>query len=146
MTIAFPTRRSSARPDVGADRHGLADPGRGAVGDRLRNADVGLEHGEVGGRLGLGVRGLGAPGLGETGGGAGVDLAEPEVMADGQAAAVPVDGAVAHDGPGILDRKSVVEGKRVSVRVDLGGRRIIKKTTVTQHTYLYVSYRTSTTN
>src|SRR3546814_19235845 len=26
-----------------------------------------------------------------------------------------------------LDRKSVVEGKRVSVRVDLGGRRIIKK-------------------
>src|SRR3546814_11901503 len=25
------------------------------------------------------------------------------------------------------DRKSVVEGKRVSVRVDLGGRRIIKK-------------------
>src|SRR3546814_14223004 len=27
------------------------------------------------------------------------------------------------------DRKSVVEGKSVSVRVDLGGRRIIKKTT-----------------
>src|SRR3546814_17080666 len=26
-----------------------------------------------------------------------------------------------------LDRKSVVTGKRVSVRVDLGGRRIIKK-------------------
>src|SRR3546814_16533347 len=26
-----------------------------------------------------------------------------------------------------LDRKSVVEGKSVSVRVDLGGRRIIKK-------------------
>src|SRR3546814_20866950 len=26
-----------------------------------------------------------------------------------------------------LDRKSVVEGKRVSLRVDLGGRRIIKK-------------------
>src|SRR3546814_889727 len=26
-----------------------------------------------------------------------------------------------------LDRKSVVDGKRVSVRVDLGGRRIIKK-------------------
>src|SRR3546814_15952065 len=26
------------------------------------------------------------------------------------------------------DRKSVVKGKRVSVRVDLGGRRIIKKT------------------
>src|SRR3546814_12077161 len=29
--------------------------------------------------------------------------------------------------PALLDRKSVVEGKRVSVRVDLGGRRIIKK-------------------
>src|SRR3546814_8144331 len=28
----------------------------------------------------------------------------------------------------ILDRKSVVSGKSVSVRVDLGGRRIIKKT------------------
>src|SRR3546814_20876139 len=28
---------------------------------------------------------------------------------------------------GIADRKSVVEGKSVSVRVDLGGRRIIKK-------------------
>src|SRR3546814_12483921 len=27
------------------------------------------------------------------------------------------------------DRKSVVEGKRVSVRVDIGGRRIIKKKT-----------------
>src|SRR3546814_11639928 len=28
-----------------------------------------------------------------------------------------------------VDRKSVVEGKSVSVRVDFGGRRIIKKTT-----------------
>src|SRR3546814_17335673 len=28
---------------------------------------------------------------------------------------------------GLIDRESVVEGKRVSVRVDLGGRRIIKK-------------------
>src|SRR3546814_18267150 len=27
----------------------------------------------------------------------------------------------------VLDRKSVVEGKRVAVRVDLGGRRLIKK-------------------
>src|SRR3546814_15317202 len=37
------------------------------------------------------------------------------------------------DGRGIAlgprDRKSVVEGKSVSVRVDLGGRRIIKKKT-----------------
>src|SRR3546814_218070 len=30
-------------------------------------------------------------------------------------------------GHAVLDRKSVVEGKSVSVRVDLGGRRIIKK-------------------
>src|SRR3546814_15656053 len=30
-------------------------------------------------------------------------------------------------GRGTLDRKSVVYGKSVSVRVDLGGRRIIKK-------------------
>src|SRR3546814_14541508 len=34
----------------------------------------------------------------------------------------------AHDEP--TDRKSVVEGKSVSVRVDLGGRRIIKKKSV----------------
>src|SRR3546814_15915007 len=32
----------------------------------------------------------------------------------------------------ISDRKSVVQGKSVSVRVDLGGRRIIKKTTHTE--------------
>src|SRR3546814_21030011 len=31
------------------------------------------------------------------------------------------------------DRKSVVEGKRVSVRVDIGGRRLIKKKTVPKH-------------
>src|SRR3546814_17642677 len=31
---------------------------------------------------------------------------------------------------GARDRKSVVEGKSVSVRVDLGGRRIIKKKTI----------------
>src|SRR3546814_17978489 len=33
----------------------------------------------------------------------------------------------ADDGPQLIDRKSVVEGQSVSVRVDLGGRRIIKK-------------------
>src|SRR3546814_11318052 len=46
------------------------------------------------------------------------------------------------------DRKSVVEGKSVSVRVDLGGRRHIKKTKNTyticlrplHSTILYVSY------
>src|SRR3546814_17489347 len=43
-----------------------------------------------------------------------------------------VRGDGAGDGPAVrtpaqLDRKSVVKGKSVSVRVDLGGRRIIKK-------------------
>src|SRR3546814_11421401 len=33
------------------------------------------------------------------------------------------------------DRKSVGEGKSVSVRVDLGGRRIIKKKKRTRHNY-----------
>src|SRR3546814_18363664 len=35
-----------------------------------------------------------------------------------------LDGAIVGD---VRDRKSVVKGKRVSVRVDLGGRRILKK-------------------
>src|SRR3546814_18682925 len=39
------------------------------------------------------------------------------------------------------DRKSVVEGKSVSVRVDPGGRRIIKKTqnTKIKHLKIYIS-------
>src|SRR3546814_14725976 len=36
--------------------------------------------------------------------------------------------------PGLIDRKSVVSGKSVSVRVDLGGRRIIKKKSITRTT------------
>src|SRR3546814_18830744 len=40
------------------------------------------------------------------------------------------------------DRKSVVEGQSVSVRVDLGGRRIIKKKTDTQHTRDYSATHT----
>src|SRR3546814_2690441 len=38
-----------------------------------------------------------------------------------------VDGARQRPAPRDIDRKSVVSGKRVSVRVALGGRRIIKK-------------------
>src|SRR3546814_17812979 len=38
--------------------------------------------------------------------------------------------AVGKARPFALDRKSVVWGKSVSVRVDLGGRRIIKKQTI----------------
>src|SRR3546814_16928227 len=36
-------------------------------------------------------------------------------------------GGVQEEAPALGDRKSVVSGKSVSVRVDLGGRRIIKK-------------------
>src|SRR3546814_13330037 len=44
--------------------------------------------------------------------------------------------------PGAVpDRKSVVSGKSVSVRVDLGGRRIIKK----KRSYKDTNYYTSTT-
>src|SRR3546814_11732079 len=35
----------------------------------------------------------------------------------------------------LLDRKSVVEGKSVYVRVDLGGRRIIKKKTISNRVH-----------
>src|SRR3546814_15171090 len=49
--------------------------------------------------------------------------ADPD-SADALAAAVFVNYGLSAADP---DRKSVVEGKSVSVRVDLGGRRIIKK-------------------
>src|SRR3546814_20025410 len=59
------------------------------------------------------------------------DLVEPVVVvaAEAQPAQVPVtvpEGA-GSTLPWRLDRKSVVSGKSVSVRVALGGRRIIKK-------------------
>src|SRR3546814_15538592 len=48
-------------------------------------------------------------------------------VAEGGAAVIFV-GLARHPEVGVIaDRKSVVEGKSVSVRVDLGGRRIIKK-------------------
>src|SRR3546814_12114604 len=40
-------------------------------------------------------------------------------------------------GRAVEDRKSVVEGKSVSVRVDIGGRRIIKTTRPPKTTYMY---------
>src|SRR3546814_20743711 len=43
----------------------------------------------------------------------------------------PVDGEELP--PEAKDRKSVVSGKSVSVRVDLGGRRIIKKQNISKH-------------
>src|SRR3546814_12414010 len=42
----------------------------------------------------------------------------------------------------VAERKSVVEGKRVSVRVDPGGRRIIKKKNKNNNTY--TQFKTST--
>src|SRR3546814_18873345 len=51
-------------------------------------------------------------------------LPEQKRVADGgRAGGEDADGLIAH----LPDRKSVVEGTSVSVRVDLGGRRIIKK-------------------
>src|SRR3546814_11465235 len=46
------------------------------------------------------------------------------------------------------DRKSVVSGKNVSVSVDLGGARIIKKNNTTNKKHLFILYLTSihTTN
>src|SRR3546814_15661408 len=41
-----------------------------------------------------------------------------------------------HTGPRSADRKSVVSGKSVSVRVDLGGRRIITNTTGNMVSYV----------
>src|SRR3546814_21155968 len=46
---------------------------------------------------------------------------------------VPGAGAPGGRGPGDLDRKSVVEGKSVSVRVEIGGRRPIKKKKTKNH-------------
>src|SRR3546814_18805849 len=40
----------------------------------------------------------------------------------------------------LKDRKSVVEGKSVSVRVDLGGRRSIKTKTYILHLYMFYTF------
>src|SRR3546814_20868623 len=48
---------------------------------------------------------------------------------DGVMRMSPAQAAALFEGLDWRDRKSVVKGKSVSVRVDLGGRRIIKKTT-----------------
>src|SRR3546814_15683484 len=58
----------------------------------------------------------------------------PEMRSDAPSAPLPatLEPVIENQGPKVLssvplDRKSVVVGKSVSVRVDLGGRRIIKK-------------------
>src|SRR3546814_19715985 len=62
------------------------------------------------------------PGIVPVGAFGNVGLFAPGLRAGGRQVAIPVVETHA-------DRKSVVEGKSVSVRVDLGGRRSIKKKT-----------------
>src|SRR3546814_17136636 len=108
LTPSFPTRRSSA---LSCSRK--LDSWRIVIGSSLHS--FGLRNAEFGKSI--------------------VDGFEIVAIVD----LTPVDAAVCVDGfrnifPGALqrvnegDRKSVVSGKSVSVRVDLGGRRIIKKT------------------
>src|SRR3546814_17036344 len=49
------------------------------------------------------------------------------------------EAALAHGALECEDRKSVVSGKSVSVRVDLGGRRILKQKKKYKHTNTHVS-------
>src|SRR3546814_15956215 len=65
------------------------------------------------------------------------------LVAQPHAVIAVVDRDAAEEAHGVLvdrqdaaDRKSVVEGKSVSVRVDLGGRRIIKKNTSRHNMYI----------
>src|SRR3546814_17598552 len=63
-------------------------------------------------------------------------LLHDEHLRAGLANCPPARGA---NGRAIVDRKSVVSGKSVSVRVDLGGRRIInKKTLQTNLSYITI--------
>src|SRR3546814_16623338 len=56
---------------------------------------------------------------------------EPTTTANNIKMNTPRRGSVAKVCTDVKDRKSVVKGKRVSVRGDLGGRRIIKKSKTT---------------
>src|SRR3546814_20928672 len=58
--------------------------------------------------------------------GSGFALAQ-DAMPGADAGMMTTNKTMAKDDAEILDRKSVVEGKSVSVRVSLGGRRMIKK-------------------
>src|SRR3546814_11077059 len=57
----------------------------------------------------------------------------PDGKVSGHAGCNGYFGSVIISGEALSDRKSVVEGKSVSVRVDLGVRRIIKKKRRTNH-------------
>src|SRR3546814_17310197 len=58
-----------------------------------------------------------------------LDRVDPEQLRQNVAAWTTMLAVIANapEEIGAVDRKSVVEGKSVSVRVDLGGRRILKK-------------------
>src|SRR3546814_12923415 len=62
-------------------------------------------------------------------------VATPEAFVALQRAARP-DPATGKPDPAAIDRKSGAEGKSVSVRVDLGGRSIIKKNTANTNEYI----------
>src|SRR3546814_15374546 len=64
-----------------------------------------------------------------------------EALAGGDASRSTIENYVRRAAAGFRrrDRKSVVSGKSVSVRVDLGGPRIIKKKNRTQESQLYSS-------
>src|SRR3546814_17290307 len=57
-----------------------------------------------------------------------------------QSEAKPSPADLKGEAPAPLDRKSVVEGKSVSVRVDHGGRRIIKQKIIQQKNQIHTLY------
>src|SRR3546814_14552762 len=91
--------------------------GRG--GFSFRNESLDLAFRADGKKFSL-FSGQSPVGIGGTFARPGIDVISPELVARGGAAAALGIAATP-------DRKSVVSGKSVSVRVDLGGRRIIKK-------------------
>src|SRR3546814_13663025 len=127
---------------VGTDRRPqldlAADAGRGRIALVERLAEGGGRNHDVGevARLDIGER-IDLPRAAGDEADAGVlplahavralEAQGPFVVEDGAAKLDFRRGGQRRDGP--QDRKGVVEGKSVSVRVDLGGRRIIKKKT-----------------
>src|SRR3546814_11231655 len=65
--------------------------------------------------------------------------AHPIVRVAGDGSAAPIE--FVNEAGRFEDRKSVVEGKSVSVRVDLGGRSIIKNTNISKQTKDYKRYK-----
>src|SRR3546814_19891485 len=96
------------------------------VGAQLPAHWVEIEHPDRGIDSDGGITGVLRQGL--AAGGARFTRLEGCIATDGVVYFTSTDGGDLAAG----DRKSVVSGKSVSVRVDLGGRRLLKKQTVTQ--------------